>query len=245
MTGRTGLLHAFAASAFDSPALLRSLVAVLLSATTIGCGMHLDRSPTDDRALSWICQRSPAEDRHLWVNLVLDANGRPVSRSVGWRYQRSAEQPDVAGTDLFWNVTEGGLWHARLERADFDFASTSMQVGAVDATLKLDETVAAQERVIDRRSGRRWRNAPAWGATLRLHAGSGSSTLLHAASSARILVDGEDGRRISIVRVRLPDWPTVDRQVAETLSALDRDALDFTNKCERATGPEIDPAAAE
>lgn len=245
MTGRTGLLHAVAASAADSPALLRSLGAALLFATTSGCAMHLDRSLADDRTLGWTCQRRSAEDRRLWVNLVLDANGHPVSRSVGWRYQRLAEQPDIAGTDLFWTIPGTGPWYARVERADFDFASTIRPVGAVDATLELDGTVVAREKVLDRQSARRLRDAAAWGATLRLDAGSGSATLLHAASSARILVDGEDGWRISIVPVRLPDWPIVDRQVAEALSALDRDALNFTNRCERATGPEIDPAAAE
>lgn len=212
----------------------------MLVIAVAGCAMHVDTAVPSDRALGWICQRRPAEDPRLWVNLVLDAEGRTVSRSVGWRFQRS-EGPQVASTNLFWTVPEAGPWHEGLDRAEFEFASTDRLSGPTHATLEFDGVTAVRDRVLDRKAARRVRSAQAWSATLRLDASPSSSAVLHAARIARVLLVGEDGRRASSIMVRLPDWPRTDRVVARELVELDRDASDFANRCERETGPEVDP----
>lgn len=238
------MLRAAASGNADSPAFRRSLAAPLLCAVTTGCAAHAGRSLASDRAPGWICQRQPCEYRHLWVSLVLDVIGRPVSRSVGWRFRRSAEEMDFAGTDLFRTIYETGPWHVRVERVDFDLSSSIRQAGAVYAKLELDGAVAVRENILDRQSARRLRNFRAWGARLRLQARDGSAVLVHNGTSARIIVEGENGRRMSIVQVPLPEWPLLDRQVTHARAALDHDALDFSNKCGRETGPEIEPAGS-
>ena len=217
----------------------RMLVRFMAVALLSGCATTSRFADVPEDQYGWICQRNPQIVRgHLWINKELAADGQHRGYSVGWRVQRSAAV-DSGGADIFWRVPASGDWHGGLDHATFDIAFDRQPVGPVEATLYLDGEIARREVLFDRRAVRSMRRSPNWGGSLFLTPSTLSPDQLHRARTARVIVTGPGGRRITQVELPMPDWTVVDRLVAEAIPALNADARDREEMCQRETGPEI------
>jgi hypothetical protein len=209
--------------------------ALLLLLLLAGCATPTAPIEPPGAPLGWICQRNyPGEGHQFWVNADLDSNGRPTGYSAGWR----ASAGDTPGTDLFWHIPETGPWHSKPDFVSLGFTLPRAPREAVQARLYADSRLLAQREIIDRRTARSVRRSARVGGNLFLGPGAGPVPLLHGVRSLEIILE-ENGVEIARLRLPLPDWAELDRQIAEALPALAEDARDFESRCERESEPEI------
>jgi len=182
-----------------------------------------------EEPLGWSCQRDFREPEGvLRVNKVLTSEGRHIAYTVGFRSSGYR-----AETDLFWIVPPSGDWFARIDHLylNFEFPSAP-QKGPVQGLLYEGGTLVANGTIMDRQWVQRLRTEPRVGGRLSFNAPYVPARLrIHGTSDLVAVATGPDRRKLARVRFPLPDWARTDRQVRSAIADLDRDALDFRNRC--------------
>lgn len=186
----------------------------------------------------WTCQRDFRElGGVLWIDNELDPHGRHVAYTVGYRASSDAGEE----TDLFWIVPPSGEWFRGLDHASltFTFPSTPQQ-GPVAGHLYEDDVLVATQTLMQEKWVRRFRRQPRVSGTLYFNTPTATVQLrIHGTSALVATATGPDGRVLARPRFQLPDWARTDRLVADAIPALDRDALDYKDRCGQQGGEEM------
>ena len=199
-----------------------------------GAAAAQDPSASGEEALPWSCQIDfPEAGTQLWVRKDMDEVGRPLATLVGF----VASSPRHEETRLEWVIPPSGDWFSRPYNVYLNFTfPTFVRKGPVYAHIYEDGVLVAKQQLFTQQwldQIKRMSNVgpPRGTISYSVHVSGGFPLRIHGTKELVAVAVRPDGAELARFQFPLPDWQRVDEAVREAVPKLDRDALDYRNKC--------------